>query len=53
MWGAYADFENGDLACAADPLGRRGAHGIYKLHPAICDRDGNVLRLWIWIIRVG
>ena len=49
----YADFENVDLACDAGPSGCRGAHGIYKLYPAICDRDGIVLWLCIWIVWIG
>ena len=53
MWGAHADREKDDLTCIADPLGRSGAHGVYKLYPAICDRDGIVLWLWIWVIRRG
>ena len=47
----YADLENGDLAYASGSLGRYRAHGIYQLYPAICDRDGIVL--WLWIIRFG
>ena len=30
-----------------------GRMAFTKLYPAICDRDGIVLRLWIWIIRIS